>query len=126
MTCVIDFHMDRRDKPTATKPSSVVSGVDQQSKHANALVDKLLALQTDRKVKLDNASAIRKSMDGLKHDISQLQNALKCLVENCNDAKRIHESLLSLLPIEEKERHDVWFKAKMIPNNDCSAFYKKP
>ena len=111
--------MDARDKQTTKgKPSSVVSGVDQQSKRANALADKLLALQADRKVKLENASAIRKSMDSLKHDIPQLQNALRCLVENCNDAKRIHESLLSLLPVDEKERHDVWFKAKMIANND--------
>lgn len=111
--------MDARDKqPAATKPNSVVSGVDQQSKRANALADKLLALQADRKVKLDNASAIRKSVDGLKHDIPQLQNALRCLVENCNDAKCIHEALLSLLPVDEKERHDIWFKAKMIVNND--------
>lgn len=111
--------MDSRNvQTTASKPSSIVSGIDQQSKCVNALDAKLLALQMDRKLKMDNASAIRKSMDSVKHDVPQLQNALKCLVENCNDAKRIHESLLSLLPVNEKERHDVWFKAKMIPNSD--------
>ena len=112
--------MDAYDKQqaAASKPSSVVSGVDQQSKRANTLADKLTSLQTDRKLKLHNASAIRKSIDGLKHDIPQLLKALKCLVEKCNDAKRIHESLLSLLPVEEKEKHNVWFKAKMISNND--------
>lgn len=33
-------------------------------------------------------------------------------------ATRIHESLLSLLPLEAKEEHETWFKAKNISNNE--------
>lgn len=101
----------------ASKPDIGANGGERQGKRATALAEKLSALQADRKSKLDNASVIRNSMDGLKHDIPQLKNALRALVEKCNDAKRIHESLLTILPGEEGEKHDVWFKAKIV-NND--------
>jgi len=90
----------------------------EECERAELLVDKLIMLQADRKSKLDNASLIRKSIQGLKNHKSQLQNALKELIATCNDAKRIHEALLSLLPVDEKEKHETWFKAKMIANND--------
>jgi len=32
----------------------------------------------------------------------------------CKEAKEAHESLIALLPDEEKDRHETWFKAKMI------------
>lgn len=110
--------IEQTEMQAVSKPSSVNVGDHKVSKRAELLVDKLTTLQADRKSKLDNASIIRKSMQGLKNQKSQLQNALKELVETCNDAKRIHESLLSVLPIDEKEKHETWFKAKMIANND--------
>lgn len=104
---------------TASKTSSVVSGVDhQQSKRAKALADKLVTLQKDRKFRLGKTSIIRQSLQGFKNDKSRLQIALKELIETCNDAKRIQESLLSFLPVDEKEKHETWFKAKMLSNND--------
>lgn len=33
-------------------------------------------------------------------------------------ATHIHESLLSLLPVDAKEEHETWFKAKNISNNE--------
>ena len=32
----------------------------------------------------------------------------------CNKAKETHTSLLQNLPPVEKEKHDIWFKAKML------------
>lgn len=33
-------------------------------------------------------------------------------------AKKTHESLLGVLPVEEAEKHEIWFKAKIIPINE--------
>lgn len=50
-----------------SKNGSVVYGGDPMDfNRAESLVDKLIMLQADRKSKLDNASIIRKSMQGLK------------------------------------------------------------
>ena len=40
-----------------------------------------------------------------------------------NDAKDAHNKLLKLLPVEEK--HDVWFKAKLLSANAFSQTCKK-
>lgn len=36
----------------------------------------------------------------------------------CNEAKETHESLLKYLSPAEKEKHEVWFKAKLLSVND--------
>lgn len=41
-----------------------------------------------------------------------------------NDAKDAHNKLLKLLPVEEKEKHDVWFKAKLLSANAFSQTCK--
>ena len=43
----------------------------------------------------------------------------------CNEAKFSHDSLLTLLPSEEKVKHETWFKAKMLSNNGSIADAKK-
>jgi len=44
------------------------------------------------------------------------------MYENFNDlclgAKEAHDSLLTVLPDNEIEKHDIWFKAKLIPINE--------
>jgi len=35
-----------------------------------------------------------------------------------SEAKEAHELLLVILPVGEAEKHEIWFKAKMIPNNE--------
>lgn len=39
------------------------------------------------------------------------------LVKICDEIKCIHDSIM-VLPEGEKEKHDVWFKAKIIASND--------
>lgn len=88
---------------------------------AKAHADKLDRLQNGRKAKLNKASTIRKAMQGfmLKDDKTQVQNALGELIEVCGEAKCMHESLLVLLPCDEREKHETWFKAKMLGNDEC-------
>lgn len=37
-----------------------------------------------------------------------------------NDAKDAHSTLLKLLPVEEKEKHEIWLKAKLLSVKDFS------
>ena len=113
----------------ASKPSSVTGRVETQTQKrviqltAKALGVKIDKLQTVRKAKLNKADNIRKSMQGLilKGNKINVQSALDELMEVCDEAKGFHESLLGLLPHEEKEKHATWFKAKMLSNDECIA-----
>lgn len=60
----------------------------------------------------------------LKGDKNKVQNALDDLIEMCEEAKCMHDSLLVLLPCDEKEKHEIWFKAKMLANDECIANMK--
>ena len=90
---------------------------------AKALAEKLDKLQTDRKAKLNKANFIRKSIRNymVKNERTQVENDLNELIDLCNEIKCIHESLLQLLPSDEKEKHVIWFKAKMLSNDECIA-----
>ena len=90
---------------------------------AKALAEKLDKLQTDRKAKLNKANFIRKSIRNymVKNERTQVDNDLNELIDLCNEIKYIHESLLQLLPSDEKEKHVIWFKAKMLSNDECIA-----
>lgn len=43
----------------------------------------------------------------------------------CNEARETHESLLQLLPPAEKEKHEIWFKAKLLSVNEFTDCVKK-
>lgn len=45
-------------------------------------------------------------------------NALDELKTMCDDAKEVHNSLMALLSVEEGGKDEIWFKAKMLPNNE--------
>ncbi|XP_037620552.1 uncharacterized protein LOC119485230 [Sebastes umbrosus] len=92
-----------------------------------ALADKLEKLQDSRRAKLNKVTNIRKSMQSLMlmGDKEQVQNALEELINVCNEAKCVHESLLGLLPCDEKEKHVTWFNAKMLAPNECIAEAKR-
>lgn len=86
---------------------------------AKAFVEKLERLQSDRKAKLNKASNLRKKIQKLMQKSDKkagVQGALDELVNLCDEAKGVHGSLMGLLP-DEKEKHDIWFKAKMISND---------
>ena len=86
-----------------------------------ALADKLSRLQAERKAKLSKASNIRDSMKNLitKGDKTMVCDALYELRVVCDDAKSIHEQLLGFMPSDEQEKHEIWFKAKLLSLNEC-------
>ncbi len=49
---------------------------------------------------------------------SEVRSVFGNFNELCLEAQEAHESLLILLPDNEIEKHDIWFKAKMIPKNE--------
>lgn len=57
----------------------------------------------------------------LNHDKTQVKCALGQLIEVCDDVKNVLDALLVLLPCDEKEKHDIRFKAKMLSVNECIA-----
>ncbi|KAK0152604.1 hypothetical protein N1851_005873 [Merluccius polli] len=121
------------DMRTASQPSSVTSGLEPQTQKrvikltAKALAEKLDRLQTIRKARLNKATTIRKTIQGYMSngEKTQVQNALGELIGVCEDVKCIHESLLFLLPSDEAEKHETWFKAKMMFNDECVNDVKK-
>lgn len=84
------------------------------------LADKLDRLQNARKVKLNKASALRKSIQESMQNIkmSEVKHSLHGFTELCDEIRCLHDSLMILLPQEEKERHETWFKAKMMFNDE--------
>lgn len=85
------------------------------------LLSKLGGLETLRKSKLSKAANIKQTVQGLmcqsgyeaeiKGSFSKYQALIK-------DAKVAHNQLLELLPVDEKERHETWFKAKLLSVNE--------
>lgn len=117
------------DVSAVSKTNSVVSNVEVQTEKRvvklsyKALADKLDKLQAGRKAKLNKADNIRKSLQEFikKGDVSQVQSALKELIDVCDHAKNIHKSVLGLLSPDEREEHETWFNAKMMFNDECIA-----
>lgn len=87
---------------------------------AKAFEQKLERLQNDRKAKLNKASKLREKIKELMQigDKEGVQCTMGALVELCDDLKCVHDSLLVILPEGEREKHDIWFKAKMICNDE--------
>lgn len=114
---------------TINKCSTVAGGIEIQTQKrvvkltAKALANEIDRLQAGKKAKLNKAANIRKSIEGfmLKHDKTKVKNALEELFEVCYEVKEIHKRLLGLLPCEEKEKQEIWVKAKMLPINECIA-----
>ncbi len=89
---------------------------------AKALVEKLDTLQKLRKAKLNKAQKLIESINRLIYDDKEYEPEVRLAFEDfkrlCSEAKDTHESLLIILPFDEAEKHEIWFKAKMIPNNE--------
>ena len=86
-----------------------------------AFMDKLETLQKTRKSKLNKASNLKVTIRELMQD-RDFETEVHCSFDKykilCNEAKETHESLLKLLPATEKDKHDIWFKAKVLSVND--------
>ena len=90
---------------------------------AKGLANKYDRLQAGRKARLNMAAKIRDSIQGFMktNEKTKVQNALTELVQVCNEAKGMHDNMLGFMPCDEKEKQVIWFKAKMLSNNDCIA-----
>lgn len=110
-----------------TGSAEILTGKQVVKLTAKALAGKVEGLQNERKFKLNKARTMRKTMQCFmsNDDKMGLQNALDELVKVCNEARCINDSLLSLLPCVKKEKHDTWFKANMISNDESIANAKK-
>lgn len=88
---------------------------------AKAFCDKVERLQKDRKSNLAKAVNLRNRIQGLllNGNVSEVQQSFDEFIGCCNDIRSMHGSLLSLLPPDECEKHDTWFKAKMLVNDEC-------
>lgn len=90
---------------------------------AKALLAKISDLETLRKSKLNKAANSKATIQSLmaepcyENEINKSFNVYQVLI---NDAKDAHNKLLELLPVEEKEKHDVWFKEKLLSVNEFS------
>ncbi len=115
-------------RPMETPQLSVLNDVDVQMDKEKrvvkltpkAFVAKVEKLQSDRKSVLTKATNLRKNMQGLmqQRNVKDVQSGFDDLLNLCDEAKGIHGSFMGMLPESEKEKHDIWFKAKMIANND--------
>ncbi len=89
---------------------------------AKALVEKLDTLQKLRKAKLNKAQKLIESINRLIYDDKEYEPEVRLAFADfkslCSEAKDTYESLMIILPVVEAEKHEIWFKAKMIPNNE--------
>lgn len=86
---------------------------------AKALAEKFQRLQASRKAKLHKEGRLREKMQALMKTKEKVK--VQCVFEDfhlCDEAQHIHGSLVDILPDEEKEKHSILFKAKMICNNE--------
>ncbi len=86
-----------------------------------ALCEKIEKLQAIRKAKLNKASNLKKVVEELmseKDCKSEVKCAFSKFVVVWDEVKSLHDSLMGLLPGDELERQQTWFKAKMLINND--------
>ena len=119
------------DTPTGPPADSnnVANGADAQvdkekrvvTLTAKAFVEKIERLQKDRRAKLNKASSLKRKIKELiqKGKKSQVQCAFNELLKVCDEAKSVQDSVISMLPEVEQEKHDVWFKAQMLNITEC-------
>lgn len=93
-----------------------------------ALMHKLDKLQKVRKAKLNKASDLKRTIQDLMHD-REYKTEVQCTFDRyttlCNEAKEQHQSLSEILSHEEKDKPEIWFKAKMLSVNDFTDAVNK-
>lgn len=106
--------------PVADSVAAVSSDTRTSQLSVKELANKLDQIQNVRKVKLNQASALKTSIQDFMQSIqlSEVKCSLRGFIELCDEIRCLHDSLMGLLPQEEKERHETWFKAKMMFNDE--------
>ena len=60
----------------------------------------------------------------LNGEHTEVRNALDGYIELCVETRSMHDTLMGLLPHDERERHETWFKAKIMFNDEFIAEIK--
>lgn len=82
-----------------------------------AFLAKISELQTKRKSLLRKAASVKEQLYELMNDngsCDMIKDTFAKYEILINDAKEAHECLLEFLPEDEKEKNEVWFKAKQL------------
>lgn len=88
-----------------------------------ALFFKIEGLERARKPKLKEAAAFKGLIlkllcePGYNNEVKSNFDKYYSLV---NDAKDARTALVKLLPLDKKEKHEIWFKAKLLSIKDLS------
>ncbi|XP_034530056.1 uncharacterized protein LOC117805434 [Notolabrus celidotus] len=81
---------------------------------AKAFANKIESLQKERKVKVNQIKGVSKEIKGLmqnKDNATNIQSQLENLHVLFDDAGKLHDSVIPLLPQEEQEKQNVWFSS---------------
>ena len=92
-----------------------------------ALLAKISDLEQKRKCYLNKAASLKDTIKTLieSGDDSDLEGNFNKYGLLIFDAKKAHNALLELLPVEEREKHEIWFKAKLLNVNEFSHNIKE-
>ncbi len=87
---------------------------------AKALANKIESLQKERKKDVNKIKGLIpeiKSLMTRKENAFQLQMLFKTLVQLCENASKLHDMLIPLLPEDEQEKQNEWFSSIMKYSN---------
>ncbi len=103
-------------------PDNEAGGIKRRIKLTmKALLAKVNDLQTMRKSKLTKAATLKNMIQslmserGYENEINKNFSVYQVLID---DARCVHNKLIELLPVEEKEKNEIWFKAKLLSVNE--------
>lgn len=94
---------------------------------AKALANKIESLQMQRKSNVNKIKSQIPEMKNLmkrKENASQMQIQFKTLVQLCENASKIHDMVIPLLPEDEQEKQNEWFLSIMKYSNTKDADLK--
>lgn len=95
---------------------------------SKALTEKIDNLQKERKAKLNKLPKLKQAIAELIRDKEHVKE-VKCAFEKytvlCDEAKRVHVTLLGYLPTTEATKQEIWYQAKMLNVNDFIAVVSK-
>ncbi|XP_013856831.1 uncharacterized protein LOC106512864, partial [Austrofundulus limnaeus] len=95
---------------------------------AKALLVKINKLESERKTKLNKLTKLRQTITVLKNDnvcVNDIKGEFKRFLVLSEETQKVHQVLLGLLPVDEAQKHDAWFQAKMLNVHDFVAVTHK-
>lgn len=75
------------------------------------------SLEKERKAKLGALSKIKESIAELisdKKNEKKVESTFQLYKYMCDQAQQVHNTLLGLLPFDQAEEHEIWYRAKLL------------